>query len=74
MKVVFALLITKLVTLAGSLAITAGLVGLFTFREILEPYLIVLWVGGFLAIAVGEGGAWLIAQREAARDDEESTS
>ncbi|MFJ7440118.1 hypothetical protein ACIQW5_20915 [Methylorubrum thiocyanatum] len=66
MNLLIVLLMLKLVTLAGSLATTAGLVGLFAFRDVLGPHLVALWVGGFAAIALGEGGAWLLGRRAAA--------
>lgn len=69
MKLPIVLLILKLVTLGGSLATTAGLVGLFAFRDVLGPHLVALWVGGFAAIALGEGGAWLLGRHAAAGHD-----
>lgn len=69
MNFLIVFLMLKLVTLAGSLATTAGFVGLFAFRDVLGPHLVALWVGGFAAIALGEGGAWLLGRRAAATLD-----
>ncbi|CAA2100604.1 MULTISPECIES: hypothetical protein [Methylobacterium] len=71
MNVLIAMLALKILTLAGSTATTIGLVGLFAFRDTLGPHLVPLWVGGFLAIALGEGGTWLIARRNAAKTAED---
>ncbi|GLK54933.1 hypothetical protein JOD31_002093 [Methylopila capsulata] len=67
MGLTFALLALKLVSLAGSIATTAGFVGLFAFKDLLGPHVATLLIGGFLAIAVGEGAAWLVARNAKAK-------
>lgn len=69
MTMLLTLLFLKLITLAGSLATTAGFVGLFAFRDVLGPHLVTLWVGGFAAIVLGEGGAWLVGRHVAGAAD-----
>lgn len=63
--ILIAIMLLKLVTLAGSIALTAGFLGLFAFKDTLGPHLTALWLGGLLAVAVGEGGAWWIGRRAA---------
>lgn len=63
--ILIAIMLLKLLTLAGSIALTAGFVGLFAFKDTLGPHLVALWLGGFLAVAAGEGGAWWIGRRAA---------
>ncbi|CAO4163026.1 hypothetical protein [Methylorubrum aminovorans] len=63
--ILIAIMMLKLLTLAGSIALTAGFVGLFAFKDTLGPHLTTLWLGGLLAVAVGEGGVWLVGRRAA---------
>lgn len=65
MPILIAIMLLKLVTLTGSIALTAGFVGLFAFKDTLGPHLAVLWLGGLIAVAAGEGGAWLIGRHPA---------
>lgn len=57
------LFLCKLVTLAGSTATTAWLVSFVIFTEALAPYRWELLIGGFAAIAIGEGASYLVARR-----------
>ena len=63
--ILIAIMLLKLLTLAGSIALTAGFVGFFAFKDTLGPHLAALWLGGFLAVAAGEGGAWWIGRHAA---------
>lgn len=65
MRILIAITLPKLVTLAGTIAITAGFIGLFAFEGTLGPHRTAPWLGGLLAVAVGEGGAWPIGRRAA---------
>ena len=60
------LLLLKLVTLGGSIATTAAVLGLFFFKETLGPQVVPLAVGGIAAIIIGEAGAWLLGRFAAA--------
>lgn len=61
MAAMLALLLLKLITLGGSIATTAAVLGLFAFKDTLGPHVVPLAMGGIVAIIIGETGAWLIA-------------
>lgn len=69
MNAIVAMLALKLVSLAGALATTTAFIGLFAFRELLGPHIVWLFTAGFIALAIGEGGSWLLAKRLASRDE-----
>ncbi|MGH1417396.1 MAG: hypothetical protein ACRBCJ_00910 [Hyphomicrobiaceae bacterium] len=62
MSQIWLLFIFKIVSLAGSIASTVGLVGIFAFKETLGAYTSHLIVGGFTAIAVGELAGYVLAK------------
>lgn len=68
MRSIAAMLALKLLSLAGALALITGFIGLFAFRELLGPHLLLLLAGGVLAVAIGEGGSWWLAKRLETQD------
>jgi len=65
MKAVAGMLVLKLLSLAGALALLTAVIGLFAFRDILGPRLPMLFAAGAVALAIGEGGSrWLARQLE----------